>query len=45
VEGVYDRFKFQPQKDAALQNLANLIDRIINPPPSVVVPIRKRRRR
>jgi integrase len=40
VEGVYDRFAYRAEKAAALQALADLIERIANPPAGNVVPIK-----
>ena len=39
VEGVYDRHTYKEEKAHALQALAGLIDRIVNPPASNVVAI------
>ena len=36
VEGVYDRHRYDDEKALALQALANLIDRILNPAANVV---------
>ena len=38
VEGVYDRHRYDDEKAHALQALADLIDRILNPPAVNVVP-------
>ena len=40
VEGVYDRHRYDDEKAHALQALADLIDRILNPPAANVVPLR-----
>ena len=40
VEGVYDRHRYNDEKAHALEALANLIDRILNPPAANVVPLR-----
>ena len=40
VEGVYDRHRYDVEKAHALQALADLIDRILNPPAANVVPLR-----
>ena len=40
VEGVYDRHRYDDEKAHALQALADLIDRILNPPAVNVVPLR-----
>ena len=40
VEGVYDRHRYDDEKAHALQALADLIDRILNPPATNVVPFR-----
>jgi integrase len=37
VEGVYDRYEYLKEKHEALQALAGLIDRILNPPANNVV--------
>jgi integrase len=44
VRGVYDRHAFLAEKRDALERLAALIDRILNPPPGVVVPLREAQR-
>jgi integrase len=41
VEGVYDRHSYDSEKADALQRLADLVDRIVNPPEDNVVPIRR----
>jgi integrase len=38
---VYDRYEYWGEKRDALEKLAALVDRIINPPPGVVVPLRE----
>ena len=43
IRGVYDRHAFLTEKRYALERLAALIDRIINPPPGVVIPLREGR--
>jgi integrase len=40
VEGVYDRWEYLPEKRDALEKLASLIDRIVNPPAANVLPLR-----
>ena len=40
VEGVYDRHRYDVEKAHALQVLADLIDRILNPHAANVVPLR-----
>ena len=40
VEGVYDRHRYDDEKAEALQALANLITRILNPPAENVVQLR-----
>jgi integrase len=40
VRGTYDRYSFLPEKRAALDRLAALIERIVNPPPDVVVSLK-----
>ena len=40
VEGVYDRHRYDVEKAHALQALADLIDRILNPSAANVVPLR-----
>jgi hypothetical protein len=37
VEGVYDRHSYMDEKAGALEKLAQLIDRIINPPDEINV--------
>ena len=43
IRGVYDRHEFIAEKRDALERLAALIDRIVNPPPGVVIPLREAR--
>ena len=43
VEGIYDRHRYDVEKAAALQRLANLIEHIIDPPVGNVRQMRKRR--
>ena len=44
VEGVYDRHAYEDEKADALDKLAQLIDRIVNPPDQTnVVPLAGRR--
>ena len=43
IRGVYDRYEFLAEKRDALEKLAELIDRILNPPPGVVIPLREAR--
>jgi hypothetical protein len=46
VEGVYDRHAYFDEKAAALDMLAKLIDRIVNPPEATnVVPLKATERR
>ena len=40
VEGVYDRHRYDDEMGHALQALADLIDRILNPSATNVVPLR-----
>lgn len=40
VEGVYDRFAYRAEKEKALQALADLVERISNPPADNVVPMK-----
>jgi hypothetical protein len=42
VEGAYDRHSYAHEKADALERLAALIDRIVNPPADNVVPIPKK---
>jgi hypothetical protein len=42
VRGTYDRYSFLPEKRRALESLAALIERIVNPPAADVVVILKR---
>jgi len=44
VEGVYDRHAYLEEKGEALQALADLVERIINPPGENVVPLEVARR-
>jgi len=39
VEGTYDRHRYEQEKGDALAALANLIERIVNPPTDNVVPL------
>jgi integrase len=41
VEGVYDRHSYSDEKADALLRLADLVDRIVNPPEGNVVPLRR----
>jgi integrase len=43
VEGVYDRYEYIAEKRNALERLAALIDRIVNPPAVNVIPMQDRR--
>ena len=43
VEGVYDRYEYLAEKRDALQKLAALIDRIVNPPADSVTSLDERR--
>jgi integrase len=43
VEGTYDRHHYAEEKAEALKLLAALVERIVNPPPENVVPIRSGR--
>lgn len=40
IRGIYDRHEFYNEKKQAFEALAALLDRILNPPPEVVVPFR-----
>jgi integrase len=40
IRGIYDRHEFAAEKRAALESLASLIERILNPPQGNVVPLR-----
>jgi integrase len=42
IGGIYDRYEYLSEKRDALERLAALIDRIIDPPPSRVVPLRRK---
>jgi hypothetical protein len=42
VRKTYNRDDFKPQKKAAFEALAAIIDRIVNPPADVVAPLRQR---
>ena len=44
VGGVYDRFEYLSEKRDALEKLAALIERIVNPPSPNVVPLLEARR-
>jgi integrase len=39
VEGTYDRYAYRDEKKLAYEKLAGLIERIVNPPPSNVLPL------
>jgi len=39
IRGTYDRFQYLDEKASAFEALAALIERIVHPPPDVVVPI------
>jgi integrase len=41
VAGVYDRHSYEAEKRDALEKLAALVDRIVNPPPANVLPLRR----
>jgi integrase len=41
VEGIYDRHDYEAEKRDALEKLAALLDRIINPPAANVLPLRR----
>jgi integrase len=41
VAGVYDRHSYADEKRDALEKLAGLIERIVNPPPANVLPLRR----
>jgi hypothetical protein len=43
VRGVYDRYAYHKEKKHAFEALAAQVDRIVNPPADVVVPIRRHR--
>jgi integrase len=45
IRGVYDKHEYLDEKRAAYESLATLIERIVRPPPDVVVPIVRARRR
>lgn len=45
VEGTYDRHSYADEKRDALEKLAATIERILNPPPSSVVPLGEHRAR
>ena len=40
IRGIYDRHEFYNEKKQAFEALAALLDRMLNPPPEVVVPFR-----
>jgi hypothetical protein len=40
IRGVYDRYAYRAEKLQALEALAGLIDLILNPPESNVIPLR-----
>jgi integrase len=42
IRGVYDKYQYLDEKRVAFESLAALIERIVRPPPDVVVPIRPR---
>jgi integrase len=41
VAAVYDRHDYEAEKRDALEKLAGLVERIVNPPPANVVPMRR----
>jgi hypothetical protein len=41
VKGIYDRHSYFKEKSNALAKLANLIERIVNPPADNVVPLQE----
>jgi integrase len=41
VEGVYDRHSYADEKRDALEKLASMVERIVNPPPANVLPLRR----
>jgi len=43
VEGTYDRHSYADEKRDALEKLAAMVERILNPPPSNVTPLDERR--
>jgi integrase len=45
VRRVYDRHEFQSEKAAAFELLAQMVERLVRPPPDVVVPIARARSR
>jgi hypothetical protein len=45
VEGVYDRHSCLDEKRDALEKLAAMVERILNPAPASVVPLGERRQR
>jgi hypothetical protein len=44
VEGIYDRHSYEAEKRDALEKLAGLIERIVNPPPANVADLGERRK-
>ena len=44
LRGIYDQHKYQPEMQRAFEALASEIERVVNPPPSSVVPLRRRKR-
>ena len=41
VAQVYDRHNYEAEKGAALEALAAMVERIVNPPPANVLPLRR----
>jgi hypothetical protein len=44
VEGIYDRYNYLPQKRGAFEKLADLVERIVNPPEDNVARLDEHRR-
>jgi integrase len=44
LRDTYDQYKYQPELSHAFAELAALVERIADPPPSIVTPIRGRKR-
>ena len=45
VRGVYDRFEYADQKRDALEALAQIVERIVRPPPVADMEAERRKRR
>jgi Phage integrase family. len=41
IEATYNRHRYEDEKREALEKLAGLVERIVNPPPANVVPMRR----